>query len=340
VFKEMLNRILDGHRLSTEEAKELMNYMMRGELTNSQMSAILIALKMRGETTEEISGFVLAMREHAVRMMVDSYAIDTCGTGGDGKNTFNISTLVAIIASAGGVPVLKHGNKSVSSKSGSADVLREIGLEIEMTREEAEECFRLNDMTFLFAPNYHKSMKNVAGVRGELGIRTVFNILGPLINPAEVKGQVLGVYDPKLTKVMADVLKRTGTERAMIVHGSDGLDEITISGKTTVSELKDGSISDYEIDPRDYGIELSPIEMVVGGEASENAEIMKSVLRGETGPRRNIVLLNSAAALYIGKAAKDFGEGIELAKEIIDSGKAMKKLEKLIEYSGGLKCIS
>lgn len=337
MFKDKLNRILDGQKLSTEEAKQLMNYMMKGELTESQIAAILIALKMRGETPEEISGFVLAMREHAVRVAVKSYAIDTCGTGGDGKNTFNISTLVAIIASAGGVPVLKHGNKSVSSKSGSADVLREIGFDIEMTREEAEECFRQNDMAFLFAPNYHKSMKNVAGVRGEIGIRTVFNILGPLINPAEVKGQVLGVYDPKLTRTMADVLKMTGTESAMIVHGSDGLDEITVSGKTVVSELKNGEILDYEIDPRDYGIELSPIESVVGGDSSENAEIMKGILRGEKGPKRDIVLLNSAAALYIGKAAKDFGEGIELAKEIIDSGAAMKKLEKLIEYSGGLK---
>lgn len=337
MFKKILGGILDGHKLSTEEAKALMNYMMKGELTESQISAILIALKMRGETPEEISGFVLAMREHAVRVAVDSYAIDTCGTGGDGKNTFNISTLVAIIASAGGVPVLKHGNKSVSSKSGSADVLREIGFDIEMTREEAEECFKQNDMAFLFAPNYHKSMKNVAGVRGELGIRTVFNILGPLINPAEVKGQVLGVFDPKLTGVMADVLKRTGTERAMIVHGSDGLDEITITGKTIVSELKDGEIINYEIDPRDYGIALSPIESVVGGEAAENAGIMRSVLSGEQGPKRDIVLLNSAAALYIGKAAKDFGEGIELAKEIIDSGAAMEKLEKLIKYSGGLR---
>lgn len=337
MFKKILSGILDGHKLSTEEAKALMNYMMKGELTESQISAILIALKMRGETPEEISGFVLAMREHAVRVAVDSYAIDTCGTGGDGKNTFNISTLVAIIASAGGVPVLKHGNKSVSSKSGSADVLREIGFDIEMTREEAEECFKQNDMAFLFAPNYHKSMKNVAGVRGELGIRTVFNILGPLINPAEVKGQVLGVFDPKLTGIMADVLKRTGTERAMIVHGSDGLDEITITGKTIVSELKDGEIANYEIDPRDYGIALSPIESVVGGEAAENAGIMRSVLSGEQGPKRDIVLLNSAAALYIGKAAKDFGEGIELAKEIIDSGAAMEKLEKLIKYSGGLR---
>ncbi|OHW63212.1 anthranilate phosphoribosyltransferase [Andreesenia angusta] len=337
MFKKILSGILDGHKLSTEEAKALMNYMMKGELTESQISAILIALKMRGETPEEISGFVLAMREHAVRVAVDSYAIDTCGTGGDGKNTFNISTLVAIIASAGGVPVLKHGNKSVSSKSGSADVLREIGFDIEMTREEAEECFKQNDMAFLFAPNYHKSMKNVAGVRGELGIRTVFNILGPLINPAEVKGQVLGVFDPKLTGIMADVLKRTGTERAMIVHGSDGLDEITITGKTIVSELKDGEIINYEIDPRDYGIAFSPIESVVGGEAAENAGIMRSVLSGEQGPKRDIVLLNSAAALYIGKAAKDFGEGIEFAREIIDSGAAMEKLEKLIKYSGGLR---
>jgi anthranilate phosphoribosyltransferase len=340
MFKEMINRILDGYTLSTEEAKELMNYMVSGELTQSQMSAILVALKIRGETIEEISGFVMAMREKAETVKVDSYAIDTCGTGGDGKNTFNISTLVAIIASAAGVPVLKHGNKSISSKSGSADVLREIGFDIEMTREQTEKCFRENDMAFLFAPNYHSSMKNVASVRTELGIRTVFNILGPLINPGEVKSQVLGVYDSSLTLVMAEVLRKTGSERAMILHGSDGLDEITISGKTKVAELKDGVITEYEIDPRDYGIDISPLESVSGGDARENAVIMKEILEGKKGPQRDIVILNSAAALYIGKAAKNFEEGVEIAKEIIDSGKAMNKLEKLIKYSEGLKCIS
>ncbi len=341
MFKNAIDLILSGKNLSDTEAKELMDSMMEGNLTDSQVSAVLVALRTKGETVEEITGFARAMKEKSKRVSVLDYSIDTCGTGGDGKDTFNISTAVSLVVSAGGVIVAKHGNRAVSSKSGSADVLLQLGFNINVEPEQAEKCLREKGMTFLFAPNYHLAMKNVAGIRQELGIRTVFNMLGPLSNPADIKGQVLGVYDGALTNTIANVLLKLGRERALVVHGDDGLDEITTTTTTMVSEVRDGMVRDYKINPEDLGIKLSKPEDLEGGDSVENAAIIFAILKGVKGPKRDIVVINSAAAFYVGKKVESLKEGVKLAEEIIDSGVALKKLNELIEYNkGGMLCIS
>lgn len=330
-MKSILDKLTTGQGLSIEESKGIMEMIIAGELKDSQIASIVTSMKMRGETKEEIIGFVQAMRANADKLTLDEYTIDTCGTGGDGKGTFNISTLVSLIAAAAGIKVAKHGNRSISSKSGSADVLSQLGYNIDLPKEIAEESIRENDFAFIFAPNYNQSMRNVANVRKELGIRTVFNLMGPLIHPGDIKGQMVGIYDGNITNLYAEVLKMCGRERAMVVHGEDGLDEITVTTTTKVSELKDGKIIDYIIDPRDYGIELSPIEDILGGTAEENLAIMFDILKGNKGAKRDIVVLNSAAALYVGKAVDSYRDGIELAKEIIDSGKGLEKLNEIVE---------
>lgn len=341
MFKNTIDLILSGKDLSDLEAKELMDSMMEGKLTDSQVSAVLVALRTKGESVEEITGFARAMKEKSKRVNVFNYSIDTCGTGGDGKDTFNISTAVSLVVSAGGVTVAKHGNRAVSSKSGSADVLLQLGFNINVEPEQAENCLRDKGMTFLFAPNYHLAMKNVAGIRKELGIRTVFNMLGPLSNPADVKGQVLGVYDGKLTNTIANVLLKLGRERALVVHGDDGLDEITTTTTTTVSEVRDGKVKDYKINPEDLGIKLSKPEDLEGGDSVENADIILDILKGVKGPKRDIVVINSAAAFYVGKKVETLEEGVKLAEKVIDSGVALEKLNDLIEYNkGGVLCIS
>lgn len=342
MFKTAIDQLILGENLSDIEAKELMDLIMSGELTDSQVSAVLIALRTKGETVEEITGFARAMKEKSKRVNVSDYSIDTCGTGGDGKDTFNISTAVSIVSSAGGVSVVKHGNRAVSSKSGSADVLIELGFDIEVEPEQAEKCLKEKGMTFLFAPNYHSAMKNVAGIRRELGIRTVFNMLGPLSNPADVKGQVLGVYDEKLTQTIANVLLKLGRERALVVHGDDGLDEITTTTSTTVSEVRDGKVTQYKIDPEELGIDLAQPEDLEGGDAKDNAKIILDIFNGVKGPKRDIVVINSAAALYVGKKVDNLADGVKLAEKIIDSGLAMNKLNELIDYSskGEKVCIS
>lgn len=337
MVKQLLEDIMAGRSLAKEDAEKVMQGIIDGKLTQAQIAGILVALKMKGENIEEIIGFVNAMRNNAIKFELDSYAIDTCGTGGDGKGTFNISTLVSVIAAAGGVKVAKHGNRSISSKSGSADVLTELGYDIEMSQEDAERCLEDTGFVFLFAPKYNQSMKNAAPVRKELGIRTVFNLMGPLIHPGDIKGQMIGIYDGELTHLVAEVLEMCGRERAMVVHGNDGLDEISISTTTKVSELRDGEIKDYVLDPRDYGFELAPIEAVEGGTPSDNMAIMYDILKGEKSPKRDIVVLNSAAALYVGKAVDSFEEGIKMAGDIIDSGKGLRKLEEIVEYNKGLK---
>ena len=341
MFKNTINQILSGKDLSDIEAKELMDSMMEGNLTDSQVSAVLIALRTKGETVEEITGFARAMKEKSKKVNVLNYSIDTCGTGGDGKDTFNISTAVSLVVSAGGVTVAKHGNRAVSSKSGSADVLLQLGFNINVEPEQAENCLRDKGMTFLFAPNYHLAMKNVAGIRQELGIRTVFNMLGPLSNPADVKGQVLGVYDGNLTNTIANVLLKLDRERALVVHGDDGLDEITTTTTTTVSEVRDGAVRDYKINPEDLGIELSKPEDLEGGDSAENAKIILDILKGIKGPKRDIVVINSAAAFYVGKKVDNLKDGVKMAERVIDSGVALEKLNELIEYNkGGILCIS
>lgn len=341
MFKDSINQILSGENLTDVEAKDLMDSIMEGDFTDSQLSAILVALRTKGETVEEITGFARAMKDKSKRVNVIDYSIDTCGTGGDGKGTFNISTAASIVASAGGVAVAKHGNRAASSKSGSADVLLKLGFNINVEPNQAENCLKEKGMTFLFAPNYHLAMKNVAPVRRELGIRTVFNMLGPLSNPADVKGQVLGVYDGKLTNTIANVLLKLGRERALVVYGDDGLDEITTTTTTTVSEVVDGCVVDYKIDPTEFGIPFAKLEDLEGGESYENAEIILDIFNGKKGAKRDIVVINSAAALYVGKKVKTLKDGVALAENIIDSGTAKNKLNELIEYNRGEElCIS
>lgn len=336
MLTDALKKVVARENLSFLEAEQCMNEIMTGKCTPSQIGAFLIAMRMKGETIDEIAGCAKAMKGNAEQFLLRDesvYAIDTCGTGGDGGRTFNISTSVALIAAAAGIKVAKHGNRAVSSKSGSADVLKEIGINIEMTPSQSNTCLMETGMTFLFAPSYHKAMKYAGGVRAELGMRTIFNVLGPLTNPAAIKGQVLGVFDGNLTHSLAEVLLRLGKERALVVHGEDGLDEITTTTITKVSEVKDGRVIDYHVNPEEYNIKLSTMEDISGGDPKENAGILLDILQGKKGAKRDIVLLNSAAALYVGKAAENFKEGIELAKQLIDSGKAFAKLTELIEFS-------
>lgn len=334
MLKSAIEKILIEESLTEKEAYNAMDEIMSGKATNSEIGALLMGLRMKGESVEEITGFAKAMRNKALPLKIKSnYAIDTCGTGGDGGKTFNISTAVAIIAAAAGVKVAKHGNRAVSSKSGSADVLENLGFNISLEPEAAAKCIDKEGMAFLFAQKYHSAMKNVAAPRKELGIRTVFNILGPLTNPAFVKGQVLGVYDKNLTNIIARVLLNLGCERALVVCGEDGLDEITTTSATYVSELKNNKISDYKINPKDFKINLSSGEGIRGGSAKENACTIIDILKGEKGAKRDIVLLNSGAALYVGNKCESIAEGVKLSEELIDSGRAYKKLQELIKYS-------
>ncbi|MBV7273611.1 anthranilate phosphoribosyltransferase [Clostridium sp. PL3] len=337
MLKEAIKKVAIKESLTEKEAYSVMNEIMEGKGTNSQIGAFLMGLRMKGEKVEEITGFAKAIRDNAVPLKLKAdYVIDTCGTGGDGGKTFNISTVASIIAAAAGVKIAKHGNRAVSSKSGSADVLEELGFNINLQPEEAKKCIDEKGMAFLFAQKYHSAMKNAAMPRKELGIRTVFNVLGPLTNPSFVKGQMLGVYDKKLTNPIAQVLLNLGCERAMVVSGGDGLDEITTTTITHVSELKEGKIIDYTINPEDFEIKLASIEDIKGGSAEENRKIILEVLKGSKGPKRNIVVLNSAAALYVGKVSESIKAGVKLAGELIDSGAAYNKLKELVEYSKSL----
>ncbi|MDT8717092.1 anthranilate phosphoribosyltransferase [Clostridium sp. 19966] len=332
MFKDYLNKLVALENISEEGAEECMNEIMSGNCTQSQISAFLVALKIKGETIEEITGCARAMKNKAEEFELDGdYYIDTCGTGGDGGKTFNISTCASIIAASGGVKIAKHGNRAVSSKSGSSDVLSKLGVPISLDTEASKLCLKENNMTFLFAPDYHKAMKYAAPVRGELGMRTIFNILGPLTNPAPIKGQVMGVYSEKLTESMAKVLLKLGRERALVVNG-DGLDEITIAGKTKVSELKNGKILNYYIDPREFGLIMASVEEMAGGNSEENAAIIVDILKGKKGPKRDVVLINAAAALYVGKKVENLSDGIEYARTLIDSGIALDKLNQLCGF--------
>lgn len=335
VLSEAFKKVIVKENLSSDEAEAAMNDIMTAQCTPAQVGAFLTALRMKGETIEEITGCALAMKGNAIpfELKEEDYAIDTCGTGGDGGKTFNVSSAAAIVAAAAGVKVTKHGNRAVSSKSGSADVLAQLNINIELDNEDSKKCFESTGMTFLFAQKYHTAMKNVGPIRKDLGVRTIFNILGPLTNPANIKGQVLGVFDAELTNPIAKVLMKLGRERAMVVHGEDGLDEITTTALTKVSEIRNGEIIDYFINPEDYGIKLSKLEDIEGGDSKENAEIIKRILKGEKGPKRDIVVLNSAAALYVGKIVDSLKDGIKAAEEVIDSGKAYEKLVQLAENS-------
>lgn len=334
MLSKAINKLIKKESLSEEEMILALDEIMEGRATDALVGSFLTALTIKGETIEEITGGAKVMRQKAEKIDLDSlYTLDSCGTGGDMAGTFNISTAAAFICAAAGIPVVKHGNRSVSSKCGSADVLEALGANIMLMPNEVEDCVKSQGIGFLFAPSFHKAMKNVVKPRKELGFRTIFNILGPLTNPAKAKTQILGVYKENLTEPIARVLQNLGVEHALVVHGMDGLDEITITRETKVTELKNNSINTYTITPEDFNLSRGEVRDIVGGNAEDNANIIKELFKGDKSKKRDIVLLNSGAALYLGKKANSINEGIEMAKEIIDSGLAERKMNDYIEYT-------
>ncbi len=335
-MNRFISKLIEGQDLNSEEAEEAMKLIMSGSATDAQIGSFLTALRMKGETIGEISACASVMRAFAERINpeVDGTLVDTCGTGGDKIKTFNISTISAFVIAGAGIPIAKHGNRSVTSKAGSADLLEALGVRMDMTPEDAKRMIEDIGIGFMFAPTFHKAMKYAIGPRKEIGIRTVFNILGPLTNPANAQAQILGVYDAVLTEKMAGVLANLGTERALVVHGIGGLDEVSTFGETKISELKDGIVNTYEIKPEDFGIERAAPEELSGGDAKQNADIAVSLLRDkESGVRRDIVLLNSAAGIYVGGLADSIADGMSIAEKSIGSGAAYDKLTGLVELS-------
>jgi anthranilate phosphoribosyltransferase len=334
MIKDSIAKLAERINLTEKEAEESMAEVMDGAVPPAQIAAYLMGLRMKGETVEEIAGSARAMRSRATRIRVaDPLVIDTCGTGGDGAQTFNISTTAAFVVAGAGVTVAKHGNRSVSSKCGSADVLAALGVNIDLPMEQVAECVNEVGIGFFFAPLYHRAMKHCAGVRQELGIRTLLNILGPLTNPAGATIQVLGVFDGNLTELMAKVLVHLGSQHCFIVHGLDGLDEMTVTERTRVSEGKAGVVSSYWIDPADFSINRAHPKELIGGMPDDNARITRDILLCKKGPKRDVVCLNAAPALVAAGKAKTLQEGYRLAGRIIDSGAAMEKLEKLIAFT-------
>ncbi len=335
MLREVTEKIIRLENLSRNQAFRVMDYIMDGKATDSQLACFLTAINMKGETAEEISGFARAMLAKAEKFDIGyNPVVDTCGTGGDKKNTFNISTTAAFIAAGAGVVIAKHGNRSVSSRSGSADVLEKLGVNINLSAKHIVNCIAKIGIGFIYAPNAHAAMANVARARKEMGIKTVFNILGPLTNPSLAGGRVLGVYDENIMEKMALALKDLGINRALVVHGREALDEISVFGKTLILELNKGSISRYEICPGDFGLKSYGLEGIRGGDAGKNAEILLNILMGrQKGAKRAAALLNSAAAIIAGGKADNFYEGIDMAAESIDSGKALDKLNQLIDYT-------
>jgi len=329
MIKEAINIIVSSINLSEAEMAECMREIMEGKATDAQIGAFLTALRIKGETVDEITGAARIMREKAATIKAPEGVLDTCGTGGDMAHTFNISTTTAIVVSACGAPVAKHGNRSVSSQSGSADVLEALGVKIDLPPENVEKCLFETGFGFLFAPLFHPAMKYAIGPRREMGLRTIFNILGPLTNPAGAKRQVLGVFAGKLTEPLARVLGNLGAHDAMVVHGEDGLDEITITDGTRVSRYANNAVENFFVSPEDFGVKRGKLTDLVGADKDANARITISILNGENGPKRDVVLMNSSAALVVAGKAKDFRSGAEIAAEALDSGKAMKKLKEI-----------
>ncbi len=339
MIREAIEKVIQNISLSESEMQTVMNEIMSGGTTDAQIASFITALRMKGETIDEITGAARVMREKALKVnLQQDVVIDTCGTGGDKKGTFNVSTAAAFVAAASGVKVAKHGNRSVSSKSGSADVLEALGIDINADSAKAEYLFKKTGMCFLFAPLFNRAMKYAVGPRKEIGIRTIFNMLGPLINPAGTKYQLIGVYDGRLTDTIARVLHRLGSSSACVVHGSDATDEITLSGTTSISELRNGKVQSFTFDPRTYGYTLCSPEELKGGDAPYNAAIMKNILGGAKGPMRDMTEINSAFALFITGMAESLEVALVMARETIDSGKALKKLEEFrIESTGNAK---
>ena len=333
MIKEAIIALSKKQDLDYKTAEAVMNEIMTGEATPVQMSAYLTALSLKGETTDEITASASGMRKHCVKLLHDVDALEIVGTGGDHSNTFNISTTAAIITAAAGVPVAKHGNRSASSQCGAADVLEALGVNINMTPEKSAELLKKIGICFLFAQNYHIAMKYVAPVRRELGIRTVFNILGPLTNPAGANMELMGVYEKELVEPLAKVLMNLGVKNALVVHGNDGLDEISMSAPTTLCEVKNGWLRTYEIAPEQFGFKRCGKSELTGGTPEENAAILRSVLSGEKSAKRDAAVLNSAAAMYISGKYDSIEDAVKVAEEIIDGGKAMKKLDEFIRRS-------
>jgi len=335
MIKEAIKKIVQKQDLTEQEASEVMEEIMSGKTTDAQIGAFITVLKMKGETIDEVTGFVRVMRKKATSPGVKEGVtiVDTCGTGGSGRDAFNVSTASAFVVAGSGLKVAKHGNRAISSLCGSADVIQELGVNINIPAERVGECIDKVGIGFLFAPAFHGAMKYAIGPRREIGIRTVFNIIGPLTNPAGASAQVLGVYDAGLTEIMANVLKNLGVRRAFVVHGEDGMDEITVSGKTKVSELKDGRVSTYEVSPETFGFKKRKIDQIKGGLPRVNAGIIMSVLKGEKGAGREITVMNAACAIVAGGKAGDFAEGVKIAETSIDSGSALKKLELMKDFT-------
>lgn len=334
MLKDYLGQVVAGQNLSRSEAKEAMNVIMSGQANESQIGAFLTALRMKGETSAEVTGFAETMRMHATGIQCSAQIlIDTCGTGGDRKGTFNVSTTAAFVLAGAGLTVAKHGNRGVSSSCGSADVLTELGIDVDLPAEAVAKAIDKLNIGFLYAPLFHTAMKYAAKPRKELGFRTVFNILGPLTNPANANCQLMGVYDKALTRKVAEALAGLGIERAMVVHSLDGMDEISTAAPTEVAEVVGGTIKCYTINPGDYGFTAGGTNDYLGGSPAENAAIVLKVLKGEPGAKRDIVVINAAAAFVVGGLAEDLNEGIRLAADCIDSGAALAKLEELRRFT-------
>src|SRR5262247_7735 len=334
-LKALIGQVATGAHLSREQAAAAFDSMMSGEATPSQMGGLLMALRVRGETIDEITGAVFAMREKMLRVNAPADAIDIVGTGGDASGSYNISTCAAFIVAGAGVPVAKHGNRALSSRSGAADVLAALGVKIELTPDAVGRCIQEAGIGFMFAPAHHPAMKNVGPTRVELGTRTIFNLLGPLSNPAGVKRQMVGVFSRQWIEPLAHVLKNLGSESAWVVHGSDGLDEVTSAGPTYVAALENGSVKCFEITPEDVGVARAMPDMLRGGDADQNARALLDVLKGKKGAFRDVALMNAAAGLVVAGRAKDLKQGFALAAKSIDSGEAEGRLDRLIAVSNG-----
>ena len=333
-MRREFEQVLAGESLSVEESQEAMDAIMSGEATPAQIAGYLTALRMKGETIEEITGAAQVMRDKAAPITTSQdKLVDVCGTGGDQLDTFNISTATSFVVAAAGLPVAKHGNRSVSSQSGSADVLEALGVNLDLEPEAVGRCIEEIGIGFLYAPLFHQAMKHAIGPRKELGVRTIFNMLGPLTNPARANIQLLGVYDPALTEPIAHVLNNLGVEAAFVVHGLAGLDELSTVGKTKVSQLQNGKVINYQLHPTDVGLQEAAPEELAGGDPEENAQIMQDILGGKRGAKRDVVLLNAAAALVAGGEAEDLTAGVERAAEVIDQGLAEEKLSQLIQLT-------
>ena len=332
-LKALIGKVANGAALSRDEAARVFDQMMSGEATPSQMGGLLMGLRVRGETVDEITGAVTAMRAKMLRVDTPSDAIDIVGTGGDASGSFNISTCAAFIVAGAGVPIAKHGNRALSSRCGAADVLGVLGVRIDLEPDRIADCIREAGIGFMFAPSHHPAMKNVAATRVELGTRTIFNLLGPLSNPAGVRRQMVGVFSKHWVEPLAQVLKNLGAERALVVHGSDGLDEITIAGTTSVASLEGGAIRTFEIAPEDVGLKKVAPRALIGGDAEYNAKALHGVLKGEKGPFRDVALFNAAAGLIVADRAKDWSDGVAIAARSIDSGEAEGRLHRLVAIS-------